>query len=157
MNKMPIFGLFMRPSSLAQAQLTVVTVQGSEVHITNLNREQLQKFFMRDTGKVAISFYGLNKIPVIFKRNTPLLRCTDSLDVLLMRQVNIHEAKTQLSQLIAAGEEIVIASYGKPVARLVPLRAPIPRRIPGSAHGKFEIPPAFFEALPDELLDGFEQ
>lgn len=74
-----------------------------------------------------------------------------------MRQVNIHEAKTQLSQLIAAGEEVVIARYGEPVARLVPLRAPVPRRIPGSARGKFEIPPTFFEPLPDELLDGFEQ
>lgn len=39
--------------------------------------------------------------------------------------VNVHEAKTQLSQLIAraeAGEEIVIARAGKPVARLVPIR-----------------------------------
>ena len=73
-----------------------------------------------------------------------------------MRQVNIHEAKTQLSRLIAAGEEVVIARYGEPVARLVPLRPPIPRRIPGSARGKFKVPPAFFEPLPDELLDDFE-
>lgn len=73
-----------------------------------------------------------------------------------MRQVNIHEAKTQLSRLIAAGEEVVIARYGEPVARLLPLRPPIRRRIAGSARGKFEVPPAFFEPLPDELLDGFE-
>ena len=73
-----------------------------------------------------------------------------------MRQVNIHEAKTQLSRLIAAGEEVVIARYGEPVARLVPLRPQVPRRIPGSARGKFKVPPAFFEPLPDELLNGFE-
>lgn len=39
--------------------------------------------------------------------------------------VNVHEAKTQLSQLLArveAGEEVVIARAGKPIARLVPIR-----------------------------------
>ena len=74
-----------------------------------------------------------------------------------MRQVNIHEAKTHLSRLIAAGEEIVIARYGQPVARLVPIRPSAPQRIPGSACGKFEVPPAFFEPLPDEIIEGFEQ
>ena len=42
--------------------------------------------------------------------------------------VNVHEAKTQLSQLlqrISMGEEVVIAKAGKPVARLVPF-APVP-------------------------------
>jgi len=40
-----------------------------------------------------------------------------------MQTINIHEAKTQLSRLVeqaAAGEEIVIAKAGKPLARLVP-------------------------------------
>ena len=40
--------------------------------------------------------------------------------------VNIHEAKTQLSKLVeqaAAGNEVVIAKAGKPVAKLVPLVA----------------------------------
>lgn len=74
-----------------------------------------------------------------------------------MRQVNIHEAKTQLSRLIASGEEVVIARYGEPVARLIPIRPLSSRRTPGSAHGKFEVPPAFFEPLPDELLDAFEK
>ena len=40
-------------------------------------------------------------------------------------QVNIHEAKTNLSKLLArvsAGEEIVIAQAGKPIARIVPIR-----------------------------------
>ena len=44
-----------------------------------------------------------------------------------MTVVNVHEAKTQLSRLLAqveAGEEVVIARRGKPVARLVRLQAP---------------------------------
>jgi len=72
-----------------------------------------------------------------------------------MRKVNIHEAKTQLSRLIASGEEIMIARYGEPVARLVPIKSPSSGRTPGSALGKFEVPPEFFEPLPDELLDSF--
>lgn len=77
-----------------------------------------------------------------------------------MRQVNIHEAKTQFSRMIAAveqGEETVIARYGEPIARLVPMRPFVPARMPGSAKGEFTVPPAFFEPLPDEILDGFER
>ena len=73
-----------------------------------------------------------------------------------MRQVNIHEAKTQLSKLISSGEEIIIARYGEPVARLIPIQPPAARRIPGSARGKFVVPPEFFEPLPAELLNAFE-
>ena len=76
-----------------------------------------------------------------------------------MRQVNIHEAKTQFSRLITAveeGEEIVIARYGKPIAKIVAIQPSGARRIPGSAKEKFTVPPAFFEPLPDEVLDGFE-
>lgn len=42
-------------------------------------------------------------------------------------QVNVHEAKTQFSKLlhrVEAGEEIVIARSGTPVARLAPLEDP---------------------------------
>ncbi len=73
-----------------------------------------------------------------------------------MRQVNIHEAKTQLSKLIASGEEVIIARYGEPVARLVPIRTPSARRVPGSARGKFEVPSEFFKPLPADLLNAFE-
>lgn len=48
-------------------------------------------------------------------------------------QVNILEAKSQLSQLIKsaqAGEEVVIANRGEPVARLVPIGAPTGRPVP---------------------------
>lgn len=52
--------------------------------------------------------------------------------------VNIHEAKTQLSKLLArvlAGEEITIAKAGRPVARLVPCDVPT-RRAPGRYAGQ---------------------
>ena len=61
-----------------------------------------------------------------------------------MRQVNIHEAKTQLSKLIADGEEVVIARYGEPVASLVPMKPPAAKRVPGSARGRFTVPKTFF-------------
>ncbi len=46
--------------------------------------------------------------------------------------INIHEAKTNLSRLLArveAGEEIVIARAGKPIARLVPIAQRAPRKL----------------------------
>lgn len=73
-----------------------------------------------------------------------------------MRSVNLHEAKTHLSELVddaAAGEEIVIAKAGKPLARLVPLEQPQPRR-PGLAKGR--VTEAFFEPLPDDELERWE-
>ena len=73
-----------------------------------------------------------------------------------MRQVNIHEAKTQLSKLISSGEEIIIARYGEPVVRLVPMNKPAQKRLPGSSRGRFEVPPSFFEPLPDDIIQGFE-
>lgn len=69
------------------------------------------------------------------------------------RQVNIHEAKTHLSKLLAeveAGAEIVIARAGTPVATLVPM-APKPRRKFGG-YMSFEIPDSFFDPLPEEEL-----
>ncbi|MEE8540925.1 MAG: type II toxin-antitoxin system prevent-host-death family antitoxin [Desulfobacterales bacterium] len=74
-----------------------------------------------------------------------------------MIQVNIHEAKTHLSKLIAEGKEVIIAKYGEPVARLIPIRSNSEPRKPGSARDKFEVPKAFFDPLPDEILDGFNQ
>jgi prevent-host-death family protein len=54
--------------------------------------------------------------------------------------VNIHEAKTHFSKLLAqvsAGEEIIIAKAGKPVARLAPIEPKaMKKRIPGIDKGK---------------------
>jgi prevent-host-death family protein len=74
--------------------------------------------------------------------------------------VNVHQAKTHLSRLIdraAAGEEIVIARSGRPVARLTRLDPPEqygPRQ-PGMFPG-LSVPDSFFEALPDDELSAWE-
>ncbi|NOY92201.1 MAG: type II toxin-antitoxin system Phd/YefM family antitoxin [Deltaproteobacteria bacterium] len=76
-----------------------------------------------------------------------------------MEHVNIHEAKTHLSRLLArvqAGEEIVIAKAGRPIARLVPMGVARDRRTLGRDRGLFEVPDNFDAPLPDDLLTAFE-
>lgn len=78
-----------------------------------------------------------------------------------MRQVNIHEAKTKLSELIAAveaGEEVVIARAGKPVARLI-AEAPAPKRYRqgGALAGQFVWDQAAWDAGEAEILEMFEE
>ena len=73
--------------------------------------------------------------------------------------MNIHDAKTRLSKLIErveAGEEIVIARAGFPVARLVGLKAGRARRRLGLLDGKFRVPDDFNRPLPASLLKEFE-
>ena len=72
-----------------------------------------------------------------------------------MQQINIHEAKTQLSRLIAEGKEVIIARYGQPVAKLVPLKPLQKDRTSGTARGKIKIKKGFFDPLPDDILDEF--
>lgn len=75
-----------------------------------------------------------------------------------MRQVNIHEAKTHLSQLIdaaAAGEHIVLARAGKPVALLSPLPTVKPRQR-GLLAGRIRIDKDFNAPLPDEVIRAYE-
>jgi prevent-host-death family protein len=77
-----------------------------------------------------------------------------------MSTVNIHAAKTHLSRLVeeaAAGEEIIIAKAGKPLAKLVPL-APVKgkKRRLGLLAGQVSIPADFDAPLPDHVLDAFE-
>ena len=77
-----------------------------------------------------------------------------------MRTVNIHAAKTHLSRLVeeaAAGEEIVIAKAGKPIARLCPLAGRRGKRKLGGLEGRLRIPEDFDAPLPDEILDLFEK
>jgi prevent-host-death family protein len=74
-------------------------------------------------------------------------------------EVNIHEAKTHFSSLIRrvqAGEEIVIAKAGRPVARLVPPAAPPARRTPGTARGQWWMSDDFDDPLPPEIQRYFE-
>ena len=65
-----------------------------------------------------------------------------------MQTVNIHEAKTHLSRLlarIANGESIIIAKAGKPIAKLIPATVadlPAKRRI-GFMEGEISVPDDF--------------
>ncbi len=71
-----------------------------------------------------------------------------------MVTVNVHEAKTNLSRLLAqveAGEEVVIARNGKPVARLVEYQ-PMGKRQFGAWKGRISIDDSFFDPLPEEEL-----
>ena len=72
--------------------------------------------------------------------------------------VNIHEAKTHLSRLlaeVAAGQEVIIANRGVAVARLIPVTNTEGRTL-GSDRGVFEVPEDFDAPLPAEVLDAFE-
>ena len=73
-----------------------------------------------------------------------------------MAEVNVHHAKTHLSKLlqrVAAGEEIVIARGGEPVAKLVPIRR-ARRRVFGSDRGLVQLTEDFDAPLPTEFLSG---
>jgi prevent-host-death family protein len=74
-----------------------------------------------------------------------------------MATVTIHQAKTNLSKLIAkaeAGEEVVIMRGKVPVVRLAPVNDPKPRPFFGMLKGKIpHIPDEFFfDPLPEEEL-----
>jgi prevent-host-death family protein len=75
-----------------------------------------------------------------------------------MRTVNIHEAKTHLSRLIeqvAAGDEVIIARNGRPVARLVPVVTRLQPRRAGQWRGEVRIGADFDAPLPANLAAGF--
>lgn len=72
--------------------------------------------------------------------------------------VNIHDAKTHLSRLVErveAGEEVVIARAGRPVARLVPFKTRTQARIRGLWRGRVHLSPDF-DRTDEELLEAFE-
>lgn len=72
-----------------------------------------------------------------------------------MVSFNIYEAKTQLSKLIRrvrAGQEVIIADAGTPVAKLVPIEEPKTARVLGSDRGKIWVAPDAFEPLAGQDL-----
>ena len=72
--------------------------------------------------------------------------------------VNVRQAKAQLSRLlkrVEAGEEVVIARRGEPVARLVACK-PLRKRRRDRLKGKIVIPDDFFDPLPEEELKAWE-
>lgn len=74
-------------------------------------------------------------------------------------KINVHEAKTHFSKLLARvgnGEEIIIAKAGKPVAKLIPTGEKLIKRVAGSAKGKVNISNDFDAPLPESVLNAFE-
>lgn len=73
-----------------------------------------------------------------------------------MKSVNIHEAKTQLSQLVAAaakGESFIIAKAGKPMARVTAVDSPETgqqKRL-GFLQGELKVPDDFDQMGQDEI------
>jgi len=78
-----------------------------------------------------------------------------------MRTVNMHEAKTHLSRLIAAaadGDPFIIARAGKPVVKVVPLHSPMSAgmRRTGFLNGQISVPPDFDRIGSDDLNSMFD-
>jgi prevent-host-death family protein len=72
--------------------------------------------------------------------------------------VNMHEAKTKLSELIRKaeqGEEILIARNGIPAAKISAYHKPEDKRELGFFRGLITVPEDFDEPLPDDILDSF--
>jgi prevent-host-death family protein len=76
-----------------------------------------------------------------------------------MDTLNLYEAKTKLSELVdraAAGEEIIIAKAGKPMAKLVPIKRRTEPRKFGQLEGKIWMADNFDDPLPDDIQAAFE-
>ena len=76
-----------------------------------------------------------------------------------MLTVNVHEVKTPLSrwlQAVEAGEEVVIARAGQPMASLVSLVPAVPRRRFGMIAAPYTVPADFDAPLPEDTLASFE-
>lgn len=72
-------------------------------------------------------------------------------------EVNIHEAKTNLSKLIErarSGDEVIIAKAGTPMVRLVPVDRPA-KRIFGSAKGLIKFKKGWDAPMTERELDEF--
>ena len=76
-----------------------------------------------------------------------------------MIRLNVHDAKTHLSRYlrrIQLGETILLCRRNLPIAEIRPLPVPPagPRQL-GTARGRFDLPPQFFEPLPREFREAF--
>lgn len=77
-----------------------------------------------------------------------------------MESINIHEAKTHLSKIVARvaeGEGVIIAKAGKPVAKITAYNAPAESEVKriGFLLGEFQVPDDFDRMGQDEIADLF--
>jgi prevent-host-death family protein len=76
----------------------------------------------------------------------------------MSQTVNVYEAKTNLSKLIAqveAGEEITLSRNGRPVAKIVPLSWSALARTPGGWEGRVVIHDGFYEYTEQDDRDWY--
>ncbi len=76
-----------------------------------------------------------------------------------MKSVNVHEAKTHFSKLLARvekGHQVLISRAGKPVARLVPQSERQRAPVFGADRGTFVVPEDFDAPIPDDVLASFD-
>ena len=76
----------------------------------------------------------------------------------MAEQVNIGDAKTRFSKLMARvekGDEIIIARAGKPIVHIHPFKETVSERKPGSAKGQIILADDFDAPLPEEVLRDF--
>ena len=70
---------------------------------------------------------------------------------------NIHDAKTNLSKLIARtldGEEVIIAKNGNPIVKLIPFREPKKRKL-GIFKDSITLANDIDKPLPENIIKGF--
>jgi prevent-host-death family protein len=76
-----------------------------------------------------------------------------------MHVINMYQAKTQLSKLVAdavAGKEVIIGKAGKPMVKIVPMIKDKPMRKPGALKGKIWMAKDFDSYIPEEFLPYIE-
>jgi len=78
---------------------------------------------------------------------------------MVVKRVNIHDAKTNLSRYLAElapGDTLVLCNRNQPVAELRSLRKKgLSQPRIGAAKGEFVVPDSFFDPLPDEIIKAF--
>ena len=75
-----------------------------------------------------------------------------------MKTYNVHEAKTHFSAILAlvsAGEQVVIAKAGKPIAIISPHGQQVSGRPFGPYQGKVVVEDSFFEPMDDDFMSHF--
>ena len=76
-----------------------------------------------------------------------------------MKIYNVNQVKTHLSNIlyqVESGDDVVVARYNQPVARIIPYQDKEIKRQFGSLKDVFTFDDSFFEQLPDSELSAWE-